>query len=338
MKSPFCSIIILNYQGEKMIRATLESLSKLSYPKDRFEVIVVDNNSRDKSKEVIENYKHSLTTNHYSLASLWLDRNLGFAGGNNEGIKISKGKYVILLNNDCVVNPSWLTELIKVVEKDEMICAVGSKVYLQQTNKIQNAGILMFEDGGGRDIGAVVANHNQDYAEDIGQYNREKETYAACAVAALYRKSALDQIGLLDDTFFMYYEDVELSERARMHGYKIMYAPKAVVHHDHAASSGEFSNFFIYHSELGRLLHMFFWFPQRVFWRMFIRFFGKSLLRIPFGIKRNRLSQQIQYFKVSLYIFGHLIELYAKRENKHNSISKGVIEKNYQSIKHNRRE
>jgi len=280
---------------------------------------------------VIENY---ITTNHYPLTTLFLDKNLGFAGGNNEGIEIARGKYVILLNNDCVVDQNWLMELVHVAEKDEKIFAVGSKVYLQQTNKIQNAGIAMFEDGYGRDIGAVVKNHIQDYAEDIGQYNREKETYAACAVAALYRKSILDQIGLLDNTFFMYYEDVELSERARMHGYKVIYAPKAVVHHDHAASSGEWSNFFIYQSELGRLLHMFFWFPQRIFWREYGKFFMKSLLRIPFGIKRNKLSQQSQYIKVSLFIIFHLVGLYKKRNKKHEGISNRAVEKNYQNIRY----
>lgn len=320
-----------------MIQATLQSLSQLLYPKDRFEVIVVDNNSRDKSREVIENYIDSRrsvpTTNHYPLTTLYLNKNLGFAGGNNEGIKKAKGKYVVLLNNDCIVDKEWLTELVKVAEKDEKIFAVGSKVYLQQTNKIQNAGIAMFEDGYGRDVGAVVKNHTQDYAEDIGQYNREKETYAACAVAALYRKSILDQIGLLDDIFFMYYEDVELSERARMHGYKIMYAPLAVVHHDHAASSGEFSSFFIYQSELGRLLHMFFWFPQRIFWREYLKFFGKSLLRIPFGIKRKRLPQQIQYIKVSFFILSHLLGLYKRKSEKQKGILNGVIEKNYQNIR-----
>ncbi len=344
---PFCSIIILNYQGERMIQATLESLSKLLYPKDRFEVIVVDNASRDKSKEIIEHYidsrlrgndKGSGNDNQSpisNLRSLYLKNNLGFAGGNNEGIKRAKGKYVVLLNNDCIVDTNWLTELVSVAEKDENIFAVGSKVYLQQTNKIQNAGILMFEDGYGRDVGAVVKGHTQDYAKDIGQYNREKDTYAACGVAALYRKSVLDKIGLLDDTFFMYYEDVELSERARMHDYKVMYAPKAVVHHDHAASSGEFSNFFIYHSEMGRLLHMFFWFPQRVFWREYVKFFAKSLLRIPFGIKNNRLSQQSQYLKVSLFIIFHLIGLYKKRSEKLEHIPKTRIEKNYESISHN---
>ena len=275
-----------------------------------------------------------MTTN---LQSLYLKDNLGFAGGNNEGIKIARGEYVILLNNDCIVNKNWLGELVKVAEKDEKIFAVGSKVYLQQTNKIQNAGILMFEDGYGRDVGAVVKGHAQDYAEDRGQFNREKETYAACAVAALYRKSMLDRIGLLDDSFFMYYEDVELSERARMNGYKIMYAPKAVVHHDHAASSGEWSPFFIYHSELGRLLHTFFWFPQRIFWREYILFFARSILRIPFGIKHKRLVQQSQYIRISLYILLHFFRLNKKRSKKLKHVSLERIERNYQSIKDNRR-
>ncbi len=337
MNNPFCSIVILNYQGEKMIEATLESLTRLNYPKNTYEVIVVDNNSHDKSREVIQNWisTRRLPPTHYSLLPLAL--NLGFAGGNNEGIRQTRGDYIVLLNNDCVVEQNWLTELVKVAQKDEKVFAVGSKVYLQQTNKIQNAGIVMFEDGYGRDVGAVVKGHVQDYAEDIGQFNREKETYAACAVAALYRKSTLDKIGLLDDTFFMYYEDVELSERATLHGYKIMYAPKAIVHHDHAASSGEWSPFFIYQSELGRLLHMFFWFPQRIFWREYMRFMLKSFIRIPFGIKKKKLNQQSQYIKVSWFIFSHLLKLYGKRNEKHKGIPVGIIEKNYSSLKHSKR-
>ena len=335
MDMPFCSIIVLNYQGEKMIWTTLESLTQLNYPKDRFEVIVVDNNFHDKSKEVIDNFikEMSLTTNHYPLSTLFLDKNLGFAGGNNEGIRQAVGEYVILLNNDCIVDKNWLTELVKVAEKDEKIFAVGSKVYLRQTNKIQNAGILMFEDGYGRDVGAVVKDHSQDYVEDRGQFNREKETYAACAVAALYRKSILDRIGSLDGSFFMYYEDVELSERARMNGYKIMYAPKAIVHHEHAASSGEWSPLFIYHSELGRLLHTFFWFPQRIFWREYLKFAGKSLLRIFYGIKHNKFNQQFQYFKVSLYVLWKFPSLFSKRTIKIKGVDPKIIEHNYQNIK-----
>ncbi len=339
MNLPFCSIIILNYQGEKILKDTLESLSRLSYPKDRFEIIVVDNASRDKSKEVIENYIDSrLRGNDAALAnfqSLYLTENLGFAGGNNEGIKIAKGKYVILLNNDCIVDKEWLTELVKVAEKDEKIFAVNPKVYLGNTNKIQNAGIRIFPNGYAQDRGAIPEGKIQEYQEDHGQFDKEREIDAACAVAALYRKSVLDEIGLLDDSFFMYYEDVELSERARMHGFKIMYAPHAIVHHNHASSSGEFSNFFIYHSELGRLLHMFYWFPKRIFWREYIKFFFKSLLRIPFGIKNNRLQQQSQYFGVSWFFIAHFSELNKKRSEKLKHILAAKIEHNYLSIKKN---
>ena len=330
---PFCSVIVLNFQGEKLIEATLKSLFALDYPKDRYKIIIVDNASKDKSVEIINSLTREFVNPITTL--LPLDKNLGFAGGNNEGIKQAKGKYVILLNNDCVVDKSWLTELVKVAEKDEHIFAAGSKVYLRETNKIQNAGIMMFEDGYGRDVGAIVHGKDQDYAEDVGQYDREKETYAACAVAVLYRKSILDNIGYPDDTSFMYYEDVEISERARMHGYKIMYAPHAVVHHHHAASSGEYSPFFIYHSELGRLLHMFFWFPQRIFWREYFKFALKSKLRILYGIKKNILKQQAQYFKVTCKLFFSFPSLYEKRRIKINGINPKLIEKNYQSIRNN---
>jgi len=329
---PICSIIILNYKGEKIIGKTIESLSQLSYPKDRFEIIIVDNNSRDKSGEIIDSFVKRLSTNDFRFMTIYLKDNLGFAGGNNEGIKKAKGEYVVLLNNDCIVDKEWLSELMKVAEKDKKILAVGSKVYLQQTNKIQNAGIMMFNDGYGRDVGAVVTGHSQDFAEDRGQFDKEKETYAACGVAVLYRRSILNTIGFLDDSFFLYYEDVELSERAHMNGYKIMYAPKAVVYHAHAASSKEWSAFFIFHSELGRLLHVFFWFPHRIFWKEYIKFKFKAMLRIPYGIKRRKLTQQAQYFKVVLYIFLHLPQLYIKRAEKLRNISGQKIEENLVGI------
>ena len=124
-------------------------------------------------------------------------------------------------------------------EKDEKIFAVNSKIYLGNTNKIQNAGIRIFANGYAQDIGAIPNNKIQDYEEDRGQYDKEREVDAACGAAVLYRKSILDKIGLLDGSFFLYYEDVEISERAKKQGYKIIYTPKATVHHLHAASSNE---------------------------------------------------------------------------------------------------
>ena len=309
---PFCSIIILNYNGEKFIEATIKSVLALDYSHDKYEIIIVDNASRDKSTEVINSLiresVNSLTT------FIPLNKNLGFAGGNNVGIKQAKGKYIALLNNDCIVDKNWLNELVAVAEKDERIFAVNSKIYLGNTNQIQNAGIHIFSDGYARDIGAVPKNGGQYYQEDHGQYNREKEIDAACGAAVLYRKSTLDKIGLLDESFFLYYEDVEISERAKKHRYKIVYAPKAIVHHLHAASSKEHSPFFIYHVEKGRLLHMICHFPLTVFFKEYLKFLFKSILRIGYGIKHpNRFKQQIQYIKVSLFFLFNLPILLSKR-------------------------
>jgi GT2 family glycosyltransferase len=310
MQSPFCSIVILNYNGEKFIMKTLDSVFALDYPKDEYEIIVVDNASTDKSRKVI----HQLTTGSRQLATVFLHKNLGFAGGNNMGIRRAKGEYVALLNNDCTVDNNWLKELAAVAEKDVKIFAVNSKIYLGNTNKIQNAGIQIFPDGYARDRGAVPKNKKQEYEEDHGQYNNEEEIDAACGAAVLYRKSILDKIGYLDENFFLYYEDVEISERAKKHGYKIVYAPRAVVRHLHATSSGEWSPFFIYHSEKGRLLHMMYHFPLTIFFKEYFKFFGKSILRIGYGIRHpSRFIQQLQYLKVSAYFFFYLPFLLSKR-------------------------
>lgn len=321
MHLPFCSIIILNYNGEKFIKKTLESVLALDYPPENYEIIIVDNASTDKSVEIIQDLAHQ--KDHKSTASvdcgpsicsIFLSENVGFAGGNNMGIKKAVGKYVVLLNNDCIVDKNWLKELVTAAEKDEKIFAINSKIYLGATNKIQNAGIRIFPNGYAQDIGAIPNNKVQDYAEDKGQYDKVKEIDAACGAAVLYRKSILNKIGLLDESFFLYYEDVEISERAKKHGFKVVYAPKAIVHHLHAASAGEWSPFFIYHSEKGRLLHMIYHFPLLIFFKEYLKFFSKSILRLGYGVRhQKRFSLQLQYLKVSVYFLFHLPILLSKR-------------------------
>lgn len=313
MLTPFCSIIILNYNGEKFIKKTLESVVALDYPKKDFEIIIVDNFSTDNSKKIIDKLIviPVKTGIQPKITTVFLKKNLGFSCGNNVGIKQAKGTYIILLNNDCIVDTNWLKELVTLAEKGEKIFAVNSKIYLGNTSKIQNAGIRIFLNGYAQDIGAIPNNKVQDYEEDIGQYDKEKEIDAACGAAVLYRKSILDKIGVLDESFFLYYEDVEISERAKKHGYKVVYAPKAVVHHLHAASAGEWSPFFIYHSEKGRLLHMIYHFPLLIFFKEYLKFFFKSILRLGYGVKHpKRFSQQLQYIKVStnlLIMFPYLL-------------------------------
>lgn len=473
-KISFCTVIILNYFGEKVLRNTIDSLLALNYPKDRYEIIIVDNNSSDKSREIINQY----TEQEKNIKPLFLNENRGFAGGNNEGIKIAKGEYVILLNNDCVVERNWLLALVETAKKDNKIFAVNSKIVLYpkyfllkvkidpniilteglieksplcelngnkkikvlpieqnqqysleipvdyqeckktevtlrfQVNaksikkeiykeligidgayfkvleykiknnilemrllvsflnngnngglleKIQNAGIVVFQEGSGRDIGAKIIEQKQYYEYDFGQYEEEKEVYAACGAAVLYNKKILDKIGNLDKSFFMYYEDVEISERARLRGYKIIYCPKAVVRHLHAFSSREWSNFFIYQAEKGKLLHVFYHFPFHVFlkeyfililkigevWLKIIKGFTdvqrivkfvKGLVSVAFGIKgssekeKTDLGKVLQYIKILMYFPLHLPILFVERYFKHKGIHLGEINGNYQDI------
>lgn len=423
------SIIILNYFGEKVISKTIESVLAQNYPSSKYEIIIPDNASRDRSLEIISKYQKK----HPNIQTLPLPQNLGFAGGNNRALIKARGKYIILLNNDCLADAKWLKNLIHCADQDEKIFSVSSKVliypkyftisfnspnYLKTSrlfrsqllkfgkedhleipfkqegttyfvdvpydpaydrslqlqlefyrsknhaltinekinplvskpkitkssliynlsfdltnksiqkhsfNKIQNAGSLVFQDGYGRDIGATVKNHHGDYEKDFGQYDQSREVYSTCGAASLYRKSIINKIGFLNENFFMYYEDTELCERARLAGYKNVYCPTAVARHLHALSSKEWSPFFIFHTEKGRLLHLFLHFPFVVFWKQYREFTSFSLLRYFHDLLFNRpnIPKDVQYLKASWYFIEKLTYLLNQKRllNQHNRIS-----------------
>jgi len=123
---PFSSVIVLNYNGEKVIENTVESLLALNYPKDKFEIIIVDNNSQDQSREILR----GLSKRYPQIKTVFLEKNFGFGQGNNAGFKVAKGEYVALLNNDCVVDTNWLRKLVETANQNKKIFAVSSKVLL----------------------------------------------------------------------------------------------------------------------------------------------------------------------------------------------------------------
>jgi len=304
------SIIVLNYQGEKIISKTIDSLLKLNFPRKDYEIIVVDNNSQDRSKEIINKYSKYIKT-------VFLPTNLGFGEGNNQAIKTVNSKYIALLNNDCIVEPNWLTELVKTANKYPKAFSITSKIkkYPESLNLIQNAGSIIFQDGYGRDIGAIVTkSRQQNYESDANQFDQVQEIYSSCGAAVLYNKKVLDKIGLFDNNFFMYYEDTEISERAYLCGYHNYYCPKAVVYHHHAVSSKEWSAFFIYNVEKGRLLHVLYHFPLIIFLQQYFLFSLKSKLRFMKSlVKQNDVLKNWQYLKVSLYFFLNFPRLILKR-------------------------
>jgi GT2 family glycosyltransferase len=189
-----------------------------------FEVIVADNASRDESLEL-------LARDYPEVKGVALPENRGFTGGNNAGIRAARGEFVVLLNNDTEADPCWLEEILAAFERHPEAGIVASKMKLfDRRDTFHTAGDFYRLDGipGNRGVWEI----------DRGQYDREEVVFSACGGSAAYRKSMLDQIGLLDEDFFYSCEDVDLAWRAQLAGWKCIYAPRAVVYHKLSATGG----------------------------------------------------------------------------------------------------
>jgi GT2 family glycosyltransferase len=236
---PFVSIIIVNYNGKRYLDDCLASLAAQSVPCERWEAILVDNGSTDGSAEYVRR--------HFPWVRLVARvKNGGFAQGNNEGIRHAQGELIALLNNDTVVDPHWLAELIRGIESDSRIGAVTSKILLKnEVGRINSAGLNLYQDGRGGDRGFRQP--------DQGQFDEPAEVFGACGASVLLRRAMLDDIGGLDERFFMYYEDLDLAWRARLRGWAIRYTPRSIVYHVHCGTAGEWSPFFLFHVERNRV-------------------------------------------------------------------------------------
>ncbi len=226
------SVIVLNWNGKAHLKECLDSLRNQTF-KDS-EIILVDNGSTDDSIEYVKN-------NSPEVKILALGKNTGFCKGNNEGIKISQGEYVVLLNNDTKTDPFWLEELHKAISKNPSVGFCASKIiFYDNQEKIDAAG-----DG----YSLCGAPFKRGHSERRDKYNKEEEVFGACAAAAIYRKSMLNDIGLLDEDFFMGFEDGDLSFRAQLRGYKCLYVPKAIVFHRISATIGKLSSRQVYYGQ-----------------------------------------------------------------------------------------
>lgn len=149
------SIIIPNYNGQNFLGDCIDSIHQIDFERKNYEIIVVDNASSDTSCEFILSV-------YPDVILIPAERNLGFAGGCNLGIKNSSGEYIVLLNNDTVVDPNWLKELVTVADNDQDVAIVGSKLlFKQDPNVIQNAGSYLTSRGDGGDIGSYQPDEGQ---------------------------------------------------------------------------------------------------------------------------------------------------------------------------------
>ncbi|MGE6203805.1 glycosyltransferase family 2 protein [Guptibacillus hwajinpoensis] len=237
------AIILLNWKSYEDTSECLMSLEKLDY--DPFHVYIVDNLSGDGSYEkLIQTYENDgFSTNITFIQS---GGNLGFAGGNNKGIKQAYEdgyEYIWLLNNDTTVDELALRPLIDVIENDKQIGIVGSKIYFADT------GLLWF--AGGEVNCYWGSTHHIGYKEkDHGQYDEVKPVKYIVGCSLLFRRELIDSIGYLEEDYFLYYEDTDWNIRAARNGWKVIYVPQSIVYHkvSSASSSKEVAPFFAYYN------------------------------------------------------------------------------------------
>lgn len=285
---PKVSIIIVNWNGEQYIKDCLASVFTQFYK--NFQVIFVDNGSEDKSVSFVKD-------NFPEVNLITLDKNYGFAKGNNIGIeeafKDKDVQYIALLNVDTRVESQYLKELIKAIESDSQVGSCQPKMLSLVNPKIIDAiGISITRDGGAIQIGYCT--------EDIGQHNQVKEVFGACAGAALYRREMLDQIGLFDEDFFAYYEDVDLVLRARLAGWKCMYVSTAIVYHKHASTYEEGSSMIRYFCERNRYYYII----KNVPIDIVLKFLIKQPLNIILTILKY--SKDKKFLMLRYYLKGNL--------------------------------
>lgn len=217
------SIVIPNFNGIKYLKDCLDSLAAQTMSAD---VIVVDNGSTDGSEKICEEYD--------KVKLVKLDRNYGFCRAVNEGIRQCAGRYVILLNNDTKAEPSFTEELYKAIDPDpEVFSAAAKMLRMDDPSTIDSAGDLYCALGWAFSLGKD---------SPAGRYDRPARIFSACAGAAIYRKDLVDSLGGFDEAHVSYLEDVDIGYRARIAGYRNIYAPKAVVLHAGSGTTGSRHN------------------------------------------------------------------------------------------------
>jgi GT2 family glycosyltransferase len=225
------SVLLVNWNGRKLLSKCLDGLRQQTYRP--FSVICVDNGSRDGSVDFINQYYPEVRT-------VALCQNLGFSAANNYALKSIQGEYVALLNNDAVPDRLWIKHLVQALESHPEAGFAASKMLFRDDPGVidragdaytrAGTGLLRGRGAGGRDF-------------------RETEwIFGACAGAALYRTSMLNDIGFFDEDYFLLYEDVDLSFRAQLRGYKCLYIPDAIVYHKASSSIVYDSPISVYYS------------------------------------------------------------------------------------------
>lgn len=231
------ALIVLNYKGLEETLECLDSLRRCSKGNYSVEMVVVENGSNDGSYEALSKIK--------DIQLLANDKNLGFSGGMNRGIQYALSRnsdYIIILNNDTVADQDLFVNLAKAAQKADI---VSPKIYFApgfefHKNRYQkkDLGKVIWYAGGFIDWQNIIGRHLGVDEVDRGQFSKSKEVDFATGACMLIKKEVFTKVGLLDDKYFLYLEDMDFCVRVKMAGFKIIFQPKAILWHKNAVTSG----------------------------------------------------------------------------------------------------
>lgn len=304
---PLVTVIVVTVNNLNLLRNCLKSLYTQDYKP--IEIIVVDNGSD-------EDIQGMLSHEFPDILRVRLDRNYGFAEGNNKGIEIAQGKYIALINNDAVAAPQWISSLVSTAESDDKVGAVASIII--DGNRLE---VL---DSFGVGIGLDGMSRQAMRGMPIPHLTKPEEVLSFSGCACLLRKEALKEVGYFDKDFFAYCEDTDLGLRMRWSGWKIVIAPNAYVQHFYSMTIGKFSLQKVYLVERNHVWvaiknfpwYLLFLFPFATTWRYLAQMYfvlkGKSELR-KFTASNNFFSLIAIYLKSYVSMFSKSPTMLAKR-------------------------
>jgi GT2 family glycosyltransferase len=228
---PDTSVIVVNWNGRHHLQACLDALA--AQQGVDFETLVVDNGSSDGSAEFVR-------AQFPAVRVVALADNQGFAGGNNAGARQARGRHLVFLNNDTVVETGWLAALRRGADEPGFALVTSRVVYMHDPALIDSAGDGVLQ------WGAAFKRFHGTRAPEAA---RSGEVFGVCGAACLVPKVVFDELGGFDEAFFVSHEDVDLSYRARLLGYRCRYAADAVVRHHGSATLGRTSAFAVFHGQ-----------------------------------------------------------------------------------------
>lgn len=275
---PLVSIISINYNDATVTMDMLESLQHLTYT--NYEVIIVDNASPSDNPDIIKETYPSITL-------IKSEKNLGFAGGNNLGVAVAKGAYLLFINNDTIVPSGFIEPLVATLENDASIGMVSPKIKFHWDDTlIQYAGYTPMNHW-------TIRNNSIGYHQkDDGRFDQEGETESIHGAAMMIPKSVVDKVGTMTEIYFLYYEEHDWAQMIKRAGFKIYYQPKSYILHKESLATGKFSPLKTYYIARNRIV-----FARRNFkpGPLFVSMLFQGFISIPKNILTFLIKRQFQH-------------------------------------------